>query len=291
MATRSKRPAREDARHTTVAYRGHELDELIAASSEIPVLSQTEMLESLPTVAQAVMELEDDDYELAPPSREETDFEPIPESVPVVESTVVIANAAELRQELSQPAAPVSAFDSQRPVAYSVPSCPSTSILVPPIAYTVGDGIESTIVRTSSRAPALITLTIAVVAITVGVLLGSSFSRALSQPPRASAAAAPSAPAAPSSTETNPAEAAPAPPRHAEPRSGVDEKLPLANAGVVREKAMRPSKPIGMMIGQRRSAPQAGSQAAFEAELRSKMEKAEKPSADALGEAQLNRPF
>lgn len=308
MATRSKRPARDDARaHTTVAYRGDELDELIAQSSELPAMSQTELLESAPTVAQMVMELEDDEYELAPLSREETveavgqetleadaDAEPIPESVPVVESTVVLAGSAELAHGLSHATSRLSsalvpvpasvnapAYDSQRPVAYDIPSSPS---IVLPTAYTLTDGVQAVSMRSAARAPALITLTIAVVAITVGVLLGSTFSEALSQPPARTNAAAATADAAAPERPTEP-------PRHAEPRTSVDEKVSLADAGV-REKAVRPTKPIGMMIAPRAKAPsQQTSQAAFEAELRSKMQKAPTPTAEALGEAQLNRPF
>jgi hypothetical protein len=312
MATRSKRAAREDAKaHTTVAYRGHELDELIAQSSELRVMSQTELLEAAPTVAQDVLELDDDDYELSPISREETvealeqetleaaadeenDHEPMPESVPIVESTVVLASTTELARELSQHSIHIPTFDSHRPVAYDVPSTPSTMLPVPPTAYTLSDGIETAVLRSPARAPALITLTIAVVAITVGVLLGSSFSEALSQPPPRANAATTVATTTTATVAANTTASAPEPappPRHAEPRTSVDEKVSLADAGV-REKAVRPTKPIGMMIGGRRQASsQEKSQAAFEAELRSKMEKAATPSADALGEAQLNRPF
>lgn len=340
MATRSRgtghaqAQAREDNNRafTTVAYRGHELDRLIAASSEVRALNQTEILEAMPTIAQTYTDLADEEFETfeseeppepsvafgeveepfadEEPAGEEPEEEPVfdpslvfrqppgafhgsssfedsgeyelpPASVPVVESTVVLASTKQL----------VRALDSERPVSFDVSvDIPSShSAIVQPVTFTLADSDDLAAMRGRSRAPALITLTIAVVAITVGILLGNTFSEALRGAPAAAAAA----PAQTSSSEAPTV----APPT---PRTRVDEKTPLANGGV-REKA-KTGKPVMMgsmgstssMSGaprpsQATTMPGQGSQksqAAFEAELRSKMEKA-----DALGEAQLNRPF
>ena len=305
MAPRSRgvgqAQAREDNRATTtVAYRGHELDELIAASSEVRALNQTEILEAMPTVAQTFTDLGDEEFETfdadepesfaafgeveEPFAFEDSDeYELPPESVPVVESTVVLASTGAL----------VRALDSERPVSFdvSVDMPSSHSAVVQPVTFSLADSDDLAAMRGPSRAPALITLTIAVVAVTVGILLGNTFSEALRGSSAAAAAAPPTTTAAATSEAPASEGSTVAPPT---PRTRVDEKTPLADGGV-REKAKTGKPMMGSMVFAQRqgqassSSPPSGSsksQAAFEAELRSKMEKA-----DAIGEAQLNRPF
>lgn len=304
MARRSRgvgqAQAREDNRATTtVAYRGHELDELIAASSEVRALNQTEILEAMPTIAQTFTDLGDEEfetYDADEPSfaafgeveepfafEDSGEYELPPESVPVVESTVVLASTGAL----------VRALDSERPVSFDVSvDIPSShSAVVQPVTFTLADSDDLAAMRGPSRAPALITLTIAVVAITVGILLGNTFSEALRGSSAAAAAAPPTTTAAATSEASASEGSTVAPPT---PRTRVDEKTPLADGGV-REKAKTGKPMMGSMVFAQRqgqtssSSPPSGSsksQAAFEAELRSKMEKA-----DAIGEAQLNRPF
>lgn len=300
-------PSREDRVHATVAYRGNELDELIAASSTQPSMTQAELtdyLDSLDTVAQrsemiSVSDLE----ELVPDSAFEAGYDDEagyeddddgsvdcgPESVPVVESTVVIRGSAAhdalsvshvslSHASIAHVRAP-SAFDSERPVSYEVPFDSTSMHALPPTSYTLESGIHAAMdpaPRVSARMPALITSTIAVVAITVGILLGSSLNQALDTGSASQVSAAVKAP---------------------EPHALTPDHVGLAGAGVVREKATRPIAPVYYGAGTAAgggAAPRRSGASPSEADFTQRLEKAQKagkPDINALNEALLNRPF
>jgi len=290
-------PSREDPVHATVAYRGHELDELIAASSTHPAMSPAELtdyLESMDTVAQRSEMISVNDLdELVPDSgvetavfgREEDEAEyeddahadRAPDSVPVVESTVVIQGSA-AHDAFSSSQVP-SAFDSERPVSYEVPFESTSMHALAPTSFTLESGIHAAMEpqpRIRARTPALITSTIAAVAITVGILLGSSLNQALDS------SAASQVPTAVKSPEAH---------------ALAPDHVSLSGAGVVREKATRPVAPVFVGMGVASAGggvPRRSSGTPSEADFAQRLEKAQKaskPDVNALNEALLNRPF
>ncbi len=270
MGSRGRRghdARREEHRsHATVAYRGDELDELIAASStEIPALGAFETFDDDGddhAFADTVNHISESELEIVEPCSSESEL------------TVVIAS--------SRPPPPP--LESERPVAWDIPiteeaPVPSTaSTAVPAVAITVPGGVPAIAEPKVVRPPALITLTIAVVAITVGILVGTSFGDLFKGP------------AFELSSFAGPSRA---------PRVAFDERVALGG-GAAREKAERLEKPgralRGMGLGLRRTnAPSAGASATNPdvdfAERLEKAQKAAKPDVDALNEALLNRPF
>ncbi|MBS2018474.1 MAG: hypothetical protein JST00_36755 [Deltaproteobacteria bacterium] len=246
----------DDARdpiHDTVALRGDELDELLAASSDEGDGEEDD--------EEDVEEVDGDDIvtrDDVVPYRAEPDDDR--HAVPVVESTVVLPSSAHLARALRSTPDP-SARHSAPPLAHSVS--------VAPVAFTPPEGIASLARPSAPSASALVVLgLIAAIAIAAGIVVGGSL-RSIDD------------------ALSSPSAAAVSPPP-AQPHTLADERTPLVSIAL-REKAKPSRTTFSTSAATPRSRPAltgGPTQTAYDAELRAKVDQAE-----ALGEAQLNRPF